>query len=57
MSDVFKIAVCGAIGERRGFDDRDRHPLSAIWTGEHETRQARWRNVIAIHGTLSVPSP
>jgi hypothetical protein len=57
MSDVFKIAGCGTIGERRGLDDCDRHPLSAMWTGEHEARQARWRNVIVIHGTLSVPSP
>lgn len=57
VSDVFKIAACSAIGERRGFDIRDRHPLSAMWTREDETRQVRRGDVHVTHGTLTVPIP
>jgi hypothetical protein len=52
MGDVFKIAGCGAIGERRGLNNRDRHPLSAMWTGEEETWQVRRSDVHETHGTL-----
>src|SRR5450755_698733 len=57
MGDVLKIVGCGTVSKPRGFDARKHHPVTAKCTGEHETGQARWRDVIAIHGTLSVPSP
>src|SRR5450631_520517 len=57
MGDVLKIVGCGTVSKPRGFDACKHHPVTTKCTGEHQTGQARWRNVIAIHGTLSVPSP
>jgi hypothetical protein len=57
VSDVFEIAECSTIDERCGLNIRDRHPLSAMWTREDETRQVRRGDVHVTHGTLTVPIP
>jgi hypothetical protein len=54
---VFKIVGCSAATEPGGFDGRKLHPVTALCAGEHEARQAGWRNALAVHGTNSVPVP
>jgi hypothetical protein len=54
VGDIFKIVQPGtAIQLRRcdGRDGRDYHPVSAMWAGEKEARQARCRNTQVSHGT------
>ena len=54
VGDIFKIVQPGTAIQLRGCDGRDgrhHHPVSAMWAGEKEARQARCRNTQVSHGT------
>jgi hypothetical protein len=51
VGDIFKIVRLGTVIQMRRCDGRDRHPVSAMWAGEKEARQARCRNTQVSHGT------
>jgi hypothetical protein len=54
VGDIFKIVRPGTVIQLRGSDGRDgrdHHPVSAMWAGEKEARQARCRNTQVSHGT------
>jgi hypothetical protein len=54
VGDIFKIVRPGTVIQLRGCDGRDgrnHHPVSAMWAGEKEARQARCRNTQVSHGT------
>jgi hypothetical protein len=57
VGDVFEIVGCSAVTEPGGFNGRKHHPVTALCAGEHEARQAGWRNVPLVHATNSVPVP
>jgi hypothetical protein len=62
MGDILKIVRFGAVRIPRGCGGRDRHPVSTMRAGKHETRQVRWGNLLegmklSRSGDLPPPSP